>query len=321
MKKLIVRIGIICVAFVVLDLTVGNFLYMLLKNSPDGRYYKTRYTLEESEEDVLILGSSRAEGNYSPLVMEESLEMKVWNAGRGGQGVPFWYAMNQGVLARHTPKIVVINVENDFLKFDPNDKSYERAAGMLRPFYKRHEPVQGIVDLTSKAERYLLYSNFYAFNSSFYYMLRPFFFKGVDGKVEDKGWKPQYGKMDGSKVPPRVINENGEFDQMKADMFSDFVTDLKKKGSKVFIAVSPDYNKRVEHTPSLDFVSSLDGVYMLDFSNDTVFTKNPDFYIDPIHLNEDGAIEYSKKVAQEIRKVLSDLPDINLANNFKPRVN
>ncbi|MBT0809926.1 hypothetical protein KIH41_01375 [Litoribacter ruber] len=307
MKKLLIKIGIVCVAFVVLDLVVGSFLLNLLEKSPDGRYYKTRYSLEEAQEDIVILGSSRAEGNYSPAVMEESLGMEVWNAGRGGQGLPFWAAMNSGILARYTPDVVIINVENDFLKESVDDQSFERAAGILRPFYNRHNAVKNFVDMVSDKEKLLLKSNLYAFNSSFYYMLRPYLFEGIDGRVEDKGWKPLKGSLAGKDIPERVINEDDQevLDPEAIMMFENLVSELQDKGSKVVLTLSPDYNKKVVTTPTLEYLKSVEGVYVLDFSNDEYFTKNPEFYTDPIHLNKEGAMEYSRKLAQELKPILN----------------
>ncbi|WP_143962624.1 SGNH/GDSL hydrolase family protein [Litoribacter populi] len=315
MKKLLIKIVIVCVAFVALDQVVGSLLLNLLEKSPDGRYYKTRYSLEEADEEIIILGSSRAEGNYSPVVLEENLGVDVWNAGRGGQGLPFWAAMNSGILARHKPELVIINVENDFLKVQPNDQSYERAAGILRPFYGRHKAVQNFVDLVSDKEGLLLESNLYAFNSSFYYMLRPYLFKGIDGKLEDKGWKPQEGTLVGKDIPERVINEDDEdsLDPEAIRIFEELVTQLRDKGSKVVLTVSPDYNKKVVTTPTLEYLEDMEGVHLLDFSNDEFFTQNPEFYTDPIHLNKQGAMAYSKRLAEELKPILKKGEKLNLA--------
>jgi len=294
----------LAIVIVISDLLGGIFLTKLLSNSPDGRYFKTIYTLDQSNEDIVIFGSSRAEANYVPAVFEEVLGKKTWNAGRGGQGLPFWYGLFLGMKDRHIPEIAIINVENNFLRKEDNTETFERA-GFLRPFYKTHPSLQMIINKISFFESYVMKSDFYAFNSSYYYLLRPFFFKGVDGKIEDKGWKPLIGKMMVDKVEPRIINENGEeLNQEMEQMFLGFVGELTNKGSMVFVCISPDFGRKVTKTPTLTYLQTIKEINLVDFSASEDFITNPGFYKDRDHLNFEGGRKYSEAVAIEIKNTL-----------------
>ena len=118
--------------------------------------------------------------------------------------MPFWYAMAEGVTSRYIPEIVIINIDPSFLSYNLRDGSFERL-GILRPFYSDHEELQPIINKISAEERYLVKSNLYSYNSSFYYLLRPFLIRGVDGDLRDKGWKPIKGNMKQAQVQQPLL--------------------------------------------------------------------------------------------------------------------
>ncbi|SMD46292.1 hypothetical protein SAMN00777080_4974 [Aquiflexum balticum DSM 16537] len=304
MKRLFIKLLILSVFLFGLDWGGGLILRRILNNSPDGRYYKAIYTLDSSTEDLLIFGSSRAEANYVPDEFRESLGFSTWNAGRGGQFLPFWYSLYLGMGKRHIPKVVIINVENDFLKAKDRSSAFERA-GFLRPFYKTHLPIQPILDKISKSEHIMIKSDLYAFNSSFYYLLRPFVFQGVDGKREDMGWKPLSGTMALQKGKPKIVKESdSELSPLFVELFEKFVSDLNSNGTKVFICISPDFGRIVQETSTLNYLKSMKGINLIDFSSNTEFITNYKLYKDRDHLNIQGARLFSQALAKEIAENL-----------------
>lgn len=300
MKTLFVKLGILVVSLLLLDLLFGQVFQRILDRSPDGRYYKANYTLTRSNEEIAILGSSRAETNYASFIFEEELGMTCWNAGRGGQGLPFWHALNLGITSRYSPELVILNVESDFLEYFSGDESFERA-GFLRPFYKNHLSIRSVIDQISMSERFLILSNFYAFNSSFYYLFRPFFFKGIDGQLADKGWKPLEGQLAAEHIEEDVKNDPDlPLDSRYVKMFEDFVTTLSNKGSKVVICVSPDYKKKTLTTSTLEHIKKMENVTLFNFSLLEEFSDDPTLFKDGDHLNRKGAIAYSKLLVSEL---------------------
>jgi hypothetical protein len=299
MTKLIKRILILTSVLVLMDFIIGTTLNQILINSPDGRYFKANYSLKNCNEDIIIFGSSRAETNYAPFIFEDLLNLSCWNTGRGGQSLPFWYAMEKGVLARYTPKIAIINVERDFLSSDLNNGSYERA-GFLRPFYYGHPEIRPLINKISKHERILLISKTYAFNSSFYYLFRPYLIKGLDGRKDDKGWKTRKGVMQRNETELRNIKtaRNLNLDTMK--LFEEFLQNLTSKGCKVYVVASPNHGVLVESTSTFEHIKRMKNIHFINFSNDIMLSNNSKLYKDPNHLNVDGAVEFSKRVCRKI---------------------
>lgn len=301
LRKLLYRIGIVVIILVSIDFIAGIFLDAVLENSPDGRYYKANYTLNECKDDVIILGSSRAETNFAPFVFEDSLNLSVWNAGRGGQGLPFWYASQQGILANHSPKIAIINVEYDFLSGELQG-SYERA-GFLRPFYKKAPAIQPIINEISTYEKYLVNSKLYVYNSSFYYLFRPYFFKGLDGPIDGKGWKKIKGVLS-SEVNLSVVEHSKALNPDSIKLFEQMIHDFQSKNCSVFVVISPNYGKYVESSETLDYLKKERGFSLLDESRNLNFIENNKLFNDKDHLNTKGAILFSQVIAGKIKSLI-----------------
>lgn len=300
MKKLSLRLVILIGILVLLDLIFGIIFRQIIEHSPDGRYYKANYSLTQCNEELVVFGSSRAETNFVPSVFTDSLNLSAWNTGRGGQTLPFWYAMQQGVLNINTPKVAVVNIENDFLTYDMSN-GYERA-GFLRPFYRKHYEIRPIINRISSFEKTLMSSNIYAFNSSFYYLLRPYLIRGLDGKKEFKGWKTRYGTIEQNNKDYYVYNSTQELNMETTLLFNKFIENFTNKGCNVFIVVSPNYKQLVKYSPTLEYVSNMNNVTLLNHSNNKKFVDNHLYFNDNFHLNIEGAIEFSKCIGNEIAR-------------------
>lgn len=301
MRKLFSKIFIVLGLLAVFDVLIGEALDWLLAHSPDGRYYKTKYSLESCNEDVLVIGSSRGEINYVSQIIEDSLGLSCWNASRGGQGTPYFRAIQEGVLARYAPKVVILNIDNNDLETRPN---YDHA-GVLRPFYKSHPEIRPILDKTSKFEWLLMKSRLYAYNSSYYYLLRPYLIQGLDGKTSDKGWKPRLEKMNTAITgsiepePPKV-----PLHPESIALFDTLVNKFLDRGCKIFFVVSPNYGRTVSSSSAIEYLQKTSrerDIPLFIYSNDTAFITKPDYFVDPDHLNVEGAQIFTQDLIRQIK--------------------
>ncbi|MBP6825454.1 MAG: hypothetical protein KA165_02745 [Saprospiraceae bacterium] len=316
MRKLVTKISIVLALLFAVDVLAGIALDWLRDHSPDGRYYKTKYSLESCKEDVVVIGSSRGEINYVSQVIEDSLGMSCWNAGRGGQGTPYFKAIQEGILTRYAPKVVILNVDDNDLETPPN---YEHA-GVLRPFYHSCAAIRPVLDKTSTFEWLLMKSRLYAYNSSFYYLIRPYFVEGLDGKTSDKGWKPRLDKMtaefDGT-LQPEPARTN--LDTASVALFESIVTKLKEKGCRIFFVVSPNYGRTVSASSAIEYLkqtSAKNDIPLFIYSNDTSFITKPEYFVDPDHLNVDGARLFTQRLVEQI-KPYTNTNNQHLSNDEK----
>ncbi len=302
MRKLTGRIILVLLLLVVFDQTMGELLDYLKDHAPDGRYYKARYSLEQCNEDVIILGSSRGEMNYDPFIIEDSLKMTCWDASRGGEGMAYFRSMQEGILARYAPKLVILNVEGNMLEDLP---SYVEN-GFLRPFYKDHQEIRPFIKKISRFEKYLMLSRLYAYNSSFYYLIRPYFIKGLDGSRDDKGWKPRDGHINEVFVHKgiEVVKDDKSLNQETVAEFRNLVRRFEEKGTRLVFVVSPNYGVYEKETPTIRYIQEFSKDHDIPFlihSNDTAIITHDEYFIDPDHLNREGAIYFTQKIVSEIK--------------------
>lgn len=300
MKTLFLRLLLIASIFIVIDQLAGVVLNKIRDNSPDGRYFKTRYSLENTKDDIIILGSSRGEINYIPKLIEDSLHLSCWDASRGGQGLPYMHAIEEGILARYTPKAFILNIEADILEYPP----FYQEAGFLRPFYTSHKEIQPELDKISTHERFKMFFNLYAYNSSFYYLVRPYFFHDLDGKKEDKGWKPRDGEIHDSGRPFIVIDDHNPLNEEAVREFEAITNMLEERGIQLFLVISPNYGESTIRTSTVEYLknySEQHDIPLFNFSSDSTFVKSPEYFIDIQHLNKIGADLFTKKLIAKIK--------------------
>ncbi len=323
MKKLGIRILLIGILGIGVDQAYGLFMGQVKDHSPDGRYYKARYTLEKAEEDIIIIGSSRGERNYVPHQIEQALGMTCWNASRGVQGLPYFRAIQEGLLSRYTPKLVILNIEADILEHPP----FYQQMGFLRAFYWKNKPIRKIINEISSTEKWKMYSQIYAYNSSYYYLLRPYLFPGIDGKNSDKGWKPSFGFWEDPGYPFEVIDNSKPLDNKSVSLFDELLEGFKAQGVKVVISIAPNYGEETISTSSLSYIQTMataNNVPLFNFSRDSIFTKDPSLYIDIEHLNVDGATRFTNMLMDSLKTQISSfrnplhpLSDSEQAYQFK----
>ena len=123
-KKVLIGLVSIIVLLVAADWAVGTWSEKMYYKSKYGMYRRQIYVMKEANEDLLIMGSSRAAHHYVPQILEDSLGMTCYNAGSDGECIYYHYCLLASMIERgHTPKVVVYEVMNldDVLPFENND--------------------------------------------------------------------------------------------------------------------------------------------------------------------------------------------------------
>ena len=133
MKKRIGFILIIIGIVVGADLLVGAVTGKLIKEVPDVGVNQTNtaQALFSRTADILILGSSRANHSFDCKVLEDSLGMSCYNAGRDGQNMAYDAMVFFSYMERHKPKMVILDIASAMLDaswFDNLKEMYEDEA-------------------------------------------------------------------------------------------------------------------------------------------------------------------------------------------------
>jgi len=283
---------------VILDLSIGKiFKYYYFKQN-SGFLYRTTYTMDQATADILIFGSSKANHQYHPEVFKNSLKMTYYNAGRDGSSIFYHYALLTSVLKRYSPKIIVLDVSREFEK---KQESYDRIS-MLLPYYADHPEIHPIIRLKSKYEEYKLFSKIYPYNSLLFSIIvgnsqfNKDRFQDIDGYVPlSRIWnKP----IETYEKKPEI-----ELDSTKIAYYEKFIEECLDAKVKLYIVSSPDFFKLNYIEQSNYVAKTIAKKYNLDFfdySGDTLFLNNSEYFADISHLNDEGARKFSNLIINDI---------------------
>ena len=79
-KKIAFGVLSFCVLLIAVDLVVGTWSEKMYLKSKYGIFRRQIYCLTESQDELMIFGSSRAAHHYLPQIFEDSLGMSCYNA-------------------------------------------------------------------------------------------------------------------------------------------------------------------------------------------------------------------------------------------------
>jgi hypothetical protein len=297
MKTFIYKIIILIVIICGIDYLVGFVFSNLYKKAKSGIAYKENYIFKETNQDLLIFGSSRAEYHYIPAIISDETGMTTYNVGREGAGIYFHYAVLLATLERYKPKVVVLDL--DYRDFYFRSSSFgPDILKEVAPFYGKISKEFDSFLIRENYDKLLYQSNLYKYNKKF--------FNIISGNIRNEKKYNGYTPLDGFLLE---IPESREEEFIVGDdllkVTKDFIEKAKKNNIKVILVLSPSYKE----LPSefYKYANSLHSRFKINVINhfkDTTFLNHPKYFHDADHLNNSGADLYSKQVAKEINAII-----------------
>lgn len=304
-RSSVVKLLKFLVIFILVDQGLGLFTNQLFKSQETGKYARSTYVIDKSNDDVLIFGSSHAIRHYVPSVIEDKTGLSCYNAGAEGQQLLYQTALLQMVLKRTTPKFVVLNIDEHWLY--ESDVAYSRLND-LNPYYGNNSEI-----LRPKFEQKSLFVpikmvfNAFQENSTLVHIVRYFFAPQYD----QNGYKPLYGKMKGaSDKKPNNETLSESIDPFLVENLKLFIATAKEKNVKLLFITSP-YPEKNDYSNNKSFqlikqIGRENQVPFYDYLNDERFVGNYEMFNDPTHINHDAAVFFTGLVADHISEELSN---------------
>jgi hypothetical protein len=298
-KKLILNAGLVLVVVLVLDFAIGRTLRHFYFKETSGLHYRTTYSIEETDAEVLVFGASRANHHYVPEVFQDSLKKTFYNTGRDANGIFYQMALLKSVLKRYKPEVIILDYAGSF----DNDRTVYDNISSLLPYYRKHKEIRSEVELRGPYEKIKLLSEIYPFNSQLLTIAIGNMEANKKRNPDNKGYMP----LETTWHPEmRIFNTTKMYavDSNKVNSLKKFIARAKESGTKVYIVYSPLYQKMALY-PEVEICSKICSalkVPFLDFSRDTFFLNRGDLFYDVMHLNHDGAQIFSGIIADTIKK-------------------
>jgi len=272
-----------------------------------GFLYRTTYSIDSTNADILIFGSSRANHHYIPHVFEDSLKMTCYNTGRDGNFLLYNYALFKTITNRYTPKIVVFDISpNEFYY-----KSYEYdRLSILLPYYKNHPEIRNILYLRSPLEKYKLMSAIYPFNSNILSIAIGNTEINKKRNPDINGYVPLHGTLIDTILEKVKLSTLGLIDTNKINALNDIINTCNNNGILPVFIQSPLYQ---DFPPSNAYFSGIDSLaktqndIFWSWLDDPHFLSAPHLFKDKFHLNENGAMLFSKTVVRKLKLLINNV--------------
>ena len=300
-KKILFSFLICLAGLFIVDRCVGWGLSQVKSRvrSITGEASKIIYTLSECDQDIVILGSSRASHGFIPdsIIKWSSKDsintLTAFNGAVDNQGVLCQICMAESILSRHEPKLLIIDVYDDEFRWgDQMRTRLERFAH----FYDEDETIRAYLDDLGLAERIKMQSRMYRYNHKIFGLVSGF----LDKTPLFDGYFPLHTVY--SPVPGDSLNYiAGDIpvDDYTLDRFRAFLQKVQDRQYPVMIVSSPTYYD-YESAQILSGVCDEYGVPYYDFSSHPLFRHDERFFKDPIHLNHQGAVAFTKEFCDTV---------------------
>ena len=300
MKKRIGFILIIVFIIVGCDWLVGAVTGKMIRNVGDVGVNQTNtaQALFSRKADVLILGSSRANHSFDCRVLEDSLGVSCYNAGRDGQNIVYDAMVFFSYLERHVPRMVVLDITGSMM-----DDSWFGNLNEMNCYYGLAKPLDRIIDENSTwIERLKLKSNLYKYNNTWQWLLNA---KMAASKEELDGYRPMPVN---NKSPFQVRFVHAGKPKIDERCLG-YLERIRKTCQENNILLVMTYTPTLVVQKSggeeewLREYSQQSDVAFFAFGKDSTFYEHPEFFYDPTHLNANGAKQFTKEFVLRIKEV------------------
>jgi hypothetical protein len=293
------KIGLILLLLVAVDWIAGYTLSYLYYQQKSGTKYRTTYALDGTKADIIVLGSSRASHHYDTRILEDSLNLSAYNAGRDGTNLIYSHAVLNSILKRHQPKLVILDFNSSEFY---NVPTREENLVSLLPYYNNHPELKPFIRQRSELEMIKLCSKVYPFNSTIVSSITGL---RKSAEADFKGYLPINGTMDSPELDTLDFNKY-VYSEKLIKNFEDIIVLCKNANIQLFVVQSPrlDWylNDRCENT--LKDIAVKNNMGFVSFVNDSVYSKKTDLYKDQSHLNESGASQFTAALIPQIKMLL-----------------
>lgn len=303
--KVLIGLVSFIVLLVVADWAVGTWSEKMYYSSKYGMYRRQIYVMKEANEDILVMGSSRAAHHYVPQIIEDSLGMTCYNAGSDGECIYYHYCLLSAMIERGAkPKIVIYEVMNlDAEESGGATFTLDAALDRLAPHYGEFKAVDSLFAFNGWKENVKMISKTYRYNSKLVQTIKCNYIPWP----EDKGYEALMGKMDVTLYEKdaalRSSSSRGtaRIEKHKLEYMEKFISLCKTNDIHLVLYFSPYYNvKPAGGILTIRDLAALSGFPFYEFSSDEKY-DNPKLFKDAMHLNDTGARLYTMDVIKKIK--------------------
>lgn len=313
MKRFIISVSLFCLVTLILAF-LGDYIV-------SSGLQKTRY--DEFAEwnniysgtiqaDVLILGSSRAEVNVDPRILDSTLHCNSYNLGVDGHNFYLQHAKYQSYLKYNRQPKVILQIMDAFTLEKRKDLfRYEQflpyfSDSLLTATiktYKGYHKVEYVVPFLRYRRKPALISLGLAEYFNIYHKSTNHKYKGYNAM--DLAWDSSFHNF----IITHPAGERVTINNLSVELFDSFLKECRQKNIKVFLIYAPEYAPVHRYFINRDSIfgiySALSKKYntpFLDYSKHPLSSERELFY-NSQHLNRKGSQKFSRMLAADLKKL------------------
>lgn len=305
-KKIALGIVSICILLITVDWGIGSWSEMMYYQSKYGIFRRQIYCLTESQDDLMILGSSRAAHHYVPQIFEDSLGMSCYNAGSDGMCIYYHYGILASRIERGCPpKMIVLEVIGSDAEVSQGATfSLDAALDRYAPHYGEFAEIDSLFAFNGWKEKLKLMSKTYKYNSKLVQIIKCNYIPWP----EDRGYEALTGVMkvtEGEKIADILFQSSSKpnIEKRKLVYLQKFIDDCKANDIQLIMCYSPYYGQSIpESIRLIEDLADKNDVKFYNYGDDVRFQKS-EYFKDAGHLNDTGAKEYSREICSMFQRM------------------
>lgn len=293
MRKFIHKLSLLIFLIFIVDYIVGQVLTYIDNCNESEK--SNNYIMSRVNQDILIFGSSRAYRHYDTRIISESLGMTCFNCGQTGQGVIHNYALLSAITGRYIPKLIIYDIYPlaDFLQGDN--------IRYIKDFlpYKDNKVILKVLLRVDNMVKIKSFSKMFCYNDICNNMLLTFL-KLLPDEECMNGFVPTNKKMDVKKLK-LSSGCTDTFDNLKLKFLRDFLQISNK--TKIVLVMSPIwYGEDKKNVKLANMLAKKYNIPFIDFTANTKYVHNNEYFYDGIHMNSEGAKAFTKDLIKQMQK-------------------
>lgn len=318
------RVAVFALLAIVLDWGIGGVLEHFYRRTFTGERGGLTNLALATDADVLILGSSRAQYQVMPSVIEDKLSLTAFNAGLKGHD--FLYSVllfDLWTRAHAAPRAALLQVDIESLL----ERSRElESAQLLAPYLDESPLVREVLYSAAPFKRFEYWSRAYRYNGKAFSIARNLL---QEPDLEADGFIPALGTLNPT-TDPVAINALDQdatareqagrpFSETKVRYLRDLAAYGAERGMRLVLFHTPLYGQDpAAHDAWARRIRTLAGDLAIDFidiceaTHPQVFRNRPALFNDANHLNARGAVIYTNLLADELKARLGSTVDARL---------
>lgn len=282
------------------DNTLGPIL-----NKVGSKHADIKFAIAENNRaDVALIGASVTYNQYNSSILSDTLQMSVYNYGRGGSNIYTTYCMAHYLIEKSPtpPRIIIYNPCHIDLMDSPGWNTEK--LGELTFGYHTDSVIHDVVNMQGikkKVEYNLL--NLYSHNSNVFRYVKNIVHKNyIDA---NNGYSPLYAEW--SEPIEESPHSIYELDDCKINYFERLYSLCKENNILFCISIAPSFMHFSEEPKWVSYIKEFsynNNVIFLDYTGQEYYINHPELYYNPMHLNSTGATHFSKEFAHELKNIL-----------------